>query len=105
MPTTQRPPSNGDGMSLGEVARMIEALRADNTSRFDKIDVRLDGLDSTYVRKETYVADRKASEVYIAGMESRVAKLEGSQQWVLRTIGAALITILIAALLAAAKWM
>jgi hypothetical protein len=92
-------------MSLGEVARMIEALRADTTSRFDKIDERLDRLDSTYVRKETYSADRKASEVYIAGMESRVAKLEGTLQWVLRTGGGAFIASIVAALAAAAKWM
>lgn len=94
-----------DGMSLGEVARMIEALRADTTTRFDKIDERLDRLDSMYVRRETYTADRKASEVYIAGMESRVAKLEGTLQWVLRTGGGAFIASIVAALAAAAKWM
>jgi hypothetical protein len=105
VPAQERRTLGNDGMSLGEVARMIEALRADTTTRFDKIDERLDRLDSMYVRRETYTADRKASEVYIAGMESRVAKLEGTLQWVLRTGGGAVLAGIVTALFAAAKWM
>lgn len=100
----RRQPSN-DGMSLGEVARLIEALRTDTTSRFDKLDDRLDSFDKTYVRRETYEASEEAKRIYIAGMESRLAKLEGTLQWVLRTGGGAFIAGIVAALLAAAKWM
>lgn len=93
-----------DGMTLQEVARMIEALREDNSSRFDRLDKRLDTFDATYVRRETYAADRKGTDVYIAGMESRVAKLEGTLQWVLRTAGGAFIAAVIGLFFAASKW-
>lgn len=103
-PPQQRRAADNAGMSLGEVARLIEALRVDNTVRFDKLDARLDTFDATYVRRETYTADRKGSELYIAGMESRVAKLEGTLQWVLRTAGGGVIAAVIGLFFAASKW-
>ena len=95
---------SNDGMSLQEVARMIEALRADNSDRFDRLDKRLDTFDITYVRRETYDANRKGADVYIAGMEARTAKLENTLQWVLRTIGGAFMVAIVGAFFAASKW-
>jgi DNA polymerase II small subunit/DNA polymerase delta subunit B len=97
-------PASNAGISLPEVARMIEALRNDTTDRFDKLDRKFDSLDATYVRRETYVSDRKGADVYIAGMETRVAKLENTLQWVLRTAGGAFMVAVIGAFFAASKW-
>lgn len=95
---------NDEGMSLGEVARLIEALRSDTTTRFDKIDERLGRFEDTHVQVAVYNSDKRATDIYTAGMESRVAKLEATLQWVLRTTGGALIVAVIGALFAAAKW-
>lgn len=97
MPATQHRLTD-DGMSLGEVARLIEALRSDTTGRFDRIDTRLDGYEDTFLRKETYT-------LYTAGLERRVEKLEGTLQWVLRAFGGAFIAGVVTALVAAAKWL
>lgn len=105
MPTAaERRQISGDGMTLPEVARLIEALRADNSSRFDKIDARFDSFDGTYVRRETYEANMQATRLYIDGQESRIAKLEGTLQWVLRTAGGGFIAAVIGLFFAASKW-
>jgi sugar-specific transcriptional regulator TrmB len=97
-------PTSNAGISLPEVARMIEALRGDTTERFDRLDRKFDSLDATYVRRETYVSDRKGSDVYIAGMETRIAKLENTLQWVLKTIRRRVHGRRIGAFFAASKW-
>lgn len=104
MTPPQRRIADNAGMSLGEVARLIEALRADNTVRFDKLDARLDTFDVTYVRRETYVADARAKDLYMDGHDVRLAKLEGTLQWILRTAGGAIIIAVIGVFFAASKW-
>lgn len=104
MPAAQQRRDSDNGMSLGEVARLIEALRTDTTGRFDRLDARLDTFDATYLRRETYIADRKAAEIYTGGMESRIGKLEGTLQWVLRSVGGAFIAAVIGLFFVASKW-
>lgn len=103
MPPQQRPASQDD-MSLGEVARMIEALRIDTTDRFDRIDAKFDRIDSTYVRREMYDALERTTSVQIDGIRSDVAKLQNAQSWLIRTLGGAVIVGLVGAFLAAAKF-
>lgn len=86
-----------DGMSLPEVARLIEALRNDTTTRFDRLDQKIDSFDTTYVRREIYVA-------VVGALEARLAKVEGALQWVLRTAGGAIMVAVVGAFFAASKW-
>lgn len=103
MPPQQRR-SNDEGMSLGEVARLIEALRFDTTTRFDKIDDRLGRFEDTHLQVAVYNSDKRATDIYTAGLEARVLKLEGTLQWVLRTTGGAFIVAIITLLFAASQW-
>lgn len=105
MPTSQQRRQDDDGPGLGEVARLIEALRTETTSRFDKIDGKFDRLDSTYVRRETYDALATSTGVLIDGLRTDVSRLQNSQSWLLRTLGAAVIVALIGAFFAASKFL
>lgn len=101
MPTQQQ---RDDGMSLGEVARLIEALREDTTTRFDRIDLKFDRLDSVYVRKETYDALASSTGLLIDALRSDVTRLQNSQQWLLRTLGGAVIIAIVGAFFAASQF-
>lgn len=105
MPTSQQRRSEEEGPSLGEVARLIEALRSETTSRFDKIDGKFDRLDSVYVRKETYDALASSTGVLIDGLRADVSRMQNSQSWLLRTLGGAVIIALVGAFFAAAKFL
>lgn len=96
-PSQQRRVSDADGMTLPEVARLIEALRNDTTTRFDRLDQKIDSFDTTYVRREIYVA-------VVGALEARLAKVEGALQWVLRTVGGAVMVAVVGAFFAASKW-
>lgn len=98
------PPQSGSSMTLGEVARLIEALRDDTTTRFDRIELKFDRLDGTYVRKETYDALERSTGLLIDGLQRDVSKLQNAQSWLLRSIGGAVIIGLIGAFFAAAKF-
>lgn len=103
MPPQQRR-SPTDGPTLGEVARLIEALRDDTTNRFDRIDSRFDKLDSTYVRKETYDALERSTGILVDGLRQDITRLQNAQQWLLRAIGGAVIVGLVGAFFAASKF-
>lgn len=103
MPPQQRR-NDADGMTLGEVARLIEALREDTTTRFDRIDSRFDRLDTTYVRKETYDALERSTGILVDGLRQDITRLQNGQQWLLRAIGGAVIMALVGAFFAASKF-
>lgn len=103
MPTTPPRRVTADNPTLGEIGRLLEAFRAEAGERFDKVDARLDKIDETYLRKETYSANEIARNAYIDGHDKRLGSLESNQAWIVRIVISAVVVGLIGALFAASR--
>lgn len=76
-----------DGRGLGELGRSLDAL----TTAVDKLVTRFDNLKEEFVSKD--VADLRYEQT-----NARLAHLEGSKEWLVRTIGALIIAAVLGAL-------
>ena len=74
-----------DGITLGELARRLDRI----DSAVSALDHKVDGL--SFVPWTVYNADKKAGRNDRAGLLERIMKLEGTNVWLVRTIGGALI--------------
>lgn len=84
-----------------DTASRMDALRVDSTSRFDRIESRIERLDVTFVRKETYEAEKLARTEFIEGLVTRISALESTVQWAQKIVVGAVITAVLAGLFTA----
>lgn len=119
MPAARKPmPGSGEAESIGELSRVVFALKEDMHLGFDTIGGRLDRLE--FVSPQVYAADRHTDQERHNGVVARVQKIEESTvdknrhdalaervdrmesnvQWVWRTVAGAIIVILVGAVLA-----
>jgi hypothetical protein len=101
MPPQQR--RTIDGPSLGEIGRLLEALRDETRAFRVEVNGRFDEIAGTYLRVDVYRAERSASAEYVKGIESRLEKLEGNQAWLVRIIIGTVIAAVLGGLFAASK--
>lgn len=92
-----------DGPSLGEIGRLLEAMRVDTSSRFDDIDRKLDRIDATYVRRDLYDAESRARDTQVSSYEKRIQQLEDANQWLVRLVGGTIITAVLGGLFTASR--
>lgn len=100
---TQQPRQAEDGPTLGEIGRLLEALRAETKDFRTEVNVRFDGLSDTYVRKDVFDAVMLARSEYVKGLEERLASLEGNQAWIVRIVVSTVVMALIGGLFAASR--
>lgn len=90
----------GEDVTLGEVARNLEALAKQMERGFERVDDRFNTL--AMVHADVYLADRAADSLRHQGLADRVSRIESGQQWLARTIGAVIVTLVAGAIWALA---
>lgn len=92
----------GDDISLGEVARNLEALAKQVERGFERVDERFNTL--AMVHSDVYLADRaadrerhKATVARIEVVEKDISDVHGTLQWVSRTVAGAIIVVVVGA--------
>jgi hypothetical protein len=73
-----------DPVTLGEVKRSLDRLGTDTAARFDRLDRRIDQHHASFVHLDAYRAEQ-------AHQDSRIKSLEEGNQWLRRTVLAAVI--------------
>lgn len=102
MPAQQRPAAS-DSPTLGEIGRLLEALRGETQAFRNEVNARFDEIAGTYVRRDVYDAEARANASYVKGLEERVVTLEGNQAWIARIIIGAVVMAILGGLFAATK--
>lgn len=101
-PDERRSPVVVDVPTLGELLRRTDDLKGlireqthDIVGRLDAFEARV---DATFVRRDTYDAQLRASTQLWDGLTLRLAKLEDNQSWLVRAILMVAITAVLAGL-------
>lgn len=89
-----------DGVTLGEVARNLDALAKRVDRGFERVDEQFSGL--AMVHTDVYLADRRADSDRHATTIERIERIEGGQQWLVRTVVALVLASVTAGIIAAA---
>lgn len=92
----------GHQVSVFELARLFERFERESHASFQSIHRRLDELN--YVHPETFAMQMQLEQALRRNIEERVEKIEGSQQWLARTLAAAIIAAVIGVLVATSGW-
>lgn len=96
------PTGESSRITLGELGRRIDRLEQDSHSGFASLHRRLDELN--FVHPETFAMQMQLEAARQADLDRRVDKLENGQQWLVRTIAAALILAAVGVIVAASGW-
>lgn len=96
MPAAQQP-------TLGEIGRLLEALREETRAFRTEVNGRFDEIAGTYLRRDVYNAESKAAGAYVELLEGRLEKLEGNQAWLVRIIISTVVLAILGSLFAASK--
>lgn len=96
-------PAASTNPTLGEIGRLIEAMREEQRDFRAEVNSKFTEFGSTYVRRETFDAIMLARSEYVKGVEDRVSKLEANQAWIVRIVISTVVLALIGGLFAASK--
>ena len=80
----------------GEVTRRLD----DVTSRLEALATRM---ESTYVRFDLFEASKQLQETERLQMSQRIEKLESRSEWLIRTVGAIIISAVLGLVIATAR--
>ena len=97
------PVSSMDGPSLGEIGRLLERVSTELGDFRTDVNKKFDRIDGTYVRRETYEALATTTATMIAALTADLERMQNSQSWLVRTVGGALIVLVVTGLYGASK--
>lgn len=82
--------SNGSRVTVGELGRNIDDLKAAVREGFREVHAKIDGL--TFVHQDVYAAEQARTIDRIRGAETRLGQIEARNQWLTRAFLGGMLT-------------